>query len=505
VTIRLGARDVTRRFGPVVANDGISFGIRKGTLHAVVGENGAGKTTLMRILYGLDQPDAGTVIIDDQPVRLRGPADGIAHGIGLVQQELALVPQLSLLENLVLGSEPRRGLFIDWRAARESAEQMAAQSGVELPWESLAGSVPISAQQQVEILRLLRRGADVLILDEPTAVLAPAQVRELLELLSNLRDAGSTIVFISHKLDEVLAVADVITVLRGGRVVTTIDAAATDRRHLTELIIGEHVEATSFVPSANVGDTVLSVSDLRAVDERGFPRLDGVSLSVRGGEIVGVAGVAGNGQDELVECVVGMRRAHSGQVLVKGRDVTHLPVGKRRAAGIAYVSADRKAEGLALQSSLTDNTIAGFHRGELTRQGWLIPKRVDAFVRGVLDAYGVRRGRLSDPVSTLSGGNQQRLVLGRELSHQPAVLVASQPTRGVDIKGTAFIHEQLRALRDRGGAVLLVSEEIDELLALSDRIVVLYRGRVAGTVPGGADSRGAVGELMLGQSAEVAA
>ena len=503
--VRLGAREVSRRFGPVVANDRITFGIRKGTLHAVVGENGAGKSTLMRILYGLDQPDDGSVVIDDQPVRLRGPADGLARGIGLVQQELALVPDLTLLENLILGAEPRRGPFIDWPAARDSARRMAEQTAVDLPWDTPAGSAPISAQQQVEILRLLLRGADVLILDEPTAVLAPAQVQELLRLLAKLRDAGSTIVFISHKLNEVLAVADTITVLRNGRVVTTVDAAATDQRQLAELIIGEHVEATSFVPAANVGRTVLSVEDLGTTDERGLPRLDGVTLSVHSGEIVGVAAVAGNGQDELVECVVGMRRARRGRVLLDGRDVTRLPVDRRRAAGIAYVSADRKSEGLALQSSLTDNTIAGFHRGALSRWGWLSPTRVQRFVHDVLDTYAVRRGRASDPVSTLSGGNQQRLVLGRELSHQPTLLVAAQPTRGVDIKGIAYIHEQLRGLRDRGGAVLLVSEELDELLALSDRVVVLYRGRVAGVVPGGPESRGAIGDLMLGQQVEVAA
>jgi simple sugar transport system ATP-binding protein len=488
VPVRLGARDVSRAFGSVHANSGISMAVRAGTVHAVVGENGAGKTTLMRILYGLDQPDSGTVVVNDQPVRLRGPAAGIGHGIGLVQQELAIMPSLTLLENLVLGMEPRRAGRIDWAVARAQADVLAAESGVEVPWEARAGSVSVSVRQQVEILRAMRRGADVLILDEPTAALAPAQVAELLRLLAGLREAGRTVVFISHKLDEVLAIADDITVLRGGKVVASRAAAGLSRQSLVELVVGEHVPTGPVVASARTGPEVLAVnlsSPVRA------------SLNVHAGEIVGVAGVAGNGQDELVECVVGLR-ACTGTILLSGNDIVDQPVDNRRAAGLGYISGERRTEGLSMDASLADNVIAGVHR-TLGRRGWLSRALVRTHVRRVLDGYSVRYGRTSAPARTLSGGNQQRLVIGRELDRRPRMLVAAGPTRGVDIAGTEFIHAKLRELRAGGSAVLLVSEQLDELLSLSDRVVVLHRGEVAGEVPGGPESRTAVGNLMLGR------
>ncbi|ALG07617.1 ABC transporter ATP-binding protein [Kibdelosporangium phytohabitans] len=485
MSVRLGARDVSRAFGPVRANEDVDVEVRAGTVHAVVGENGAGKTTLMRILYGLDQPDSGTVVIDDRPVRLRGPADGIAHGIGLVPQELAMIGSLTLLENLVLGAEPRRGLRIDWARARAEADELASGVGVELPWTAVAGTVSISVRQQTEILRALRRGADVLILDEPTAALAPAQVEDLLRLLRGLRDAGRTVVFISHKVDEVLAVADEITVLRGGKVITTRRADAVARDELIELIVGEHVRTTGFVPSGVVGDEVLAV--------------DGdIALSVRAGEIVGVAGIAGSGQDELVERVVGLRPA-DGRITLSGKDITALAVDRRRAAGLGYISGERRAEGLSMDASLADNTIAGAHR-DIGRRGWLVPSKVRQYAERVLDGYSVRYGRTSAAARTLSGGNQQRVVIGRELDRAPALLVAAGPTRGVDVLGMAYIHDQLRVLRDNGSGVLLVSEQLDELLELSDRIVVLHGGRVAGELPGGPESRSAVGALMLGRT-----
>lgn len=486
--VRLGARDVSRAFGSVHANAGISLAVRAGTVHAVVGENGAGKTTLMRILYGLDQPDSGTVVVDDQPVRLRGPAAGIGHGIGLVQQELAMVPSLTLLENLVLGREPRRAGRIDWAAARAEADALAAESGVEVPWEAPAESVSVSMRQQVEILRALRRGADVLILDEPTAALAPAQVTELLRLLAGLREAGRTVVFISHKLDEVLAIADEITVLRGGKVVASRAAAEVSRQSLVELVFGEHVPTGSVTASTRTGPEVLAVSVNSPVQ---------ASLTVHAGEIVGVAGVAGNGQDELVACIVGLRPC-AGTILLSGKDIVDEPVDRRRAAGLGYISGERRTEGLSMDASLADNVVAGVHRA-LGRRGWLSEAKVRAKAQKVLDGYSVRYGRTSAPARTLSGGNQQRLVIGRELDRRPRLLVAAGPTRGVDIAGTEFIHAKLRELRAGGSAVLLVSEQLDELLSLSDRVVVLHRGEVVGEVPGGPESRTAVGNLMLGR------
>jgi general nucleoside transport system ATP-binding protein len=486
--VRLGARDVSRAFGSVHANSGITMAVRAGTVHAVVGENGAGKTTLMRILYGLDQPDSGTVVVDDQPVRLRDPAAGISHGIGLVRQELAMVPSLTLLENLVLGTEPRRGARIDWATARAQAGALAAGSGVDVPWEARAEAVSVSVRQQVEILRALRRGADVLILDEPTAALAPAQVTDLLRLLAGLRDAGRTVVFISHKIDEVLAVADEITVLRGGKVVATRPRAEFSRESLVELVVGEHAPAEPVTATARTGPEVLAVNVNSPVR---------VSVTVHAGEIVGVAGVAGNGQDELVACVVGLRPC-TGTILLSGNDIAGQPVDSRRAAGLRYISGERRAEGLSMDASLADNAIAGAHR-TLGRRGWLSRALVRAQVRRVLDGYSVRYGRTAAPARTLSGGNQQRLVIGRELDRGPRLLVAVGPTRGVDVAGAEFIHARLRDLRTNGSAILLVSEQLDELLSLSDRVVVLHRGQVAGEVPGGRESRTAVGNLMLGR------
>jgi simple sugar transport system ATP-binding protein len=352
-----------------------------------------------------------------------------------------------------------------------------------LPWDSPAADVSVSVRQQVEILRALRRGADVLILDEPTAALAPAQVTELLRLLRGLRDAGRTVVFISHKLDEVLAVADTITVLRHGKVITTRAVGSVSRQDLVELVVGEHVPAGGFASAAEIGAPVLEVS--------------GLALTVHASEIVGIAGVAGNGQDELVERIVGLRRS-SGRIMLSGQDVTGFSVAKRRAAGLGYVSGERRSEGLALDASIADNTIAGTHR-TLGRFGWLSPARVRAHVHRVLDGYSVRYGRTSAPVRTLSGGNQQRLVIGREMDRKPDLLVAAGPTRGVDVLGEAYIHERLRELRDNGSGILLVSEQLDELLSLSDRVLVLHQGEVAGEVPGGPESRTAVGNLMLGR------
>jgi ABC-type uncharacterized transport system ATPase subunit len=483
MTVRLGARDVSRAFGPVRANDHVDLAVEAGTIHAVVGENGAGKTTLMRVLYGLDHPTSGTVVIDDNPVRLRGPADGLAHGIALVRQELAMIPSLTLLENLILGAEPVAGLGISWSSARASASSLAASAGVEVPWDTLAGDVSISVRQQVEILRALRRGADVLILDEPTAALAPAQVTDLLRLLRGLRDRGRTVVFISHKLDEVLAVADHVTVLRQGSVVASLPVSDVDRSTLVSLIVGGEVSTLSFAASQDVGPPVLEVTD--------------PPLQVRAGEIVGVAGVAGNGQEDLVARIVGLRR--SAGIRLAGADISGLTVDRRRAAGLGYVSGDRRDEGLAMDGSLTDNTIAGTHRS--LGRFWLRPGRVRDHVRRVLDGYSVRYGRLTAPVRTLSGGNQQRLVMARELDREPKVLVASGPTRGVDVAGESYIHARLRELRDSGSGILLVSEQLDELLTLSDRIVVLYRGEVAGETPGGPENREAVGNLMLGRPA----
>jgi ABC-type uncharacterized transport system ATPase subunit len=504
VATRLGARKVTRRFGPVVANDRIDLAVAPGTIHAVVGGNGAGKSTLMRILQGVDGPDEGSVILDDVPVRLNGPAEAFARGIGMVHQEFMLAPNLTFLENLILAREPTgAGGLIDWRRARAEADKLSAIAGVALDWRLRVADAPVHQRQILEILRLLYRGADVLILDEPTAVLAPAQVAELIGLMRRLKGEGRTIVFISHKLDEVMTVADAITVMRAGRVVATTTPAQTNKAQLALWMVGEPID---FAKSGSVarprGEPLLSARGLVARDSRGLRRLGPIDLDLFAGEILGIAGVAGNGQDEIVACAAGLGSIADGALIFAGSDFTRASTGRFRAAGIGYLSADRAEEGLCLSASVCDNFIAGREQeASFSRGGFLRRRAIDAGAQSALAKLSVRYGRLTDAVRSLSGGNQQRVAIARELERGPKLLVAAQPTRGVDIAGIAFIHAQIAAFRDRGGAVLLVSEELDEILSLSDRIVGLYGGLIAGQLLRSEASVAKVGRLMLGQKA----
>ena len=496
--IRIGARGITRRFGSLTANDDVTLGIAPGSIHAIVGENGAGKTTLMRMLQGLDRPDAGSVVARRRARASRRPGGRGPPRIGMVHQELNLVPELTLLENLVLGHEPMRRGAIDWRAAHDAGARLVDETGLEVDWGQPAAAASLVARQRLEILRLLHRDADVLILDEPTAALAPPQVAELLKLLRRLRDGGRTVVFISHKLGEVLDIADRVTVLRRGRVTGGAPAGELDETQLVRLMVGEDVPAVRARPrAARGGEPLLLVDRLEADDDLRLRRLRGVSLEVRAGEVLGVAGVAGNGQDELVDCLIGLRRPAAGRIELLGQDVTRSPIADRRRIGLAFIPADRRADGLAIDASVTDNVVAGAQRSEaLVRDGWFRRGSRQRRARSVVEAFDVRCAGLDAPAGSMSGGNQQRLILGRELAGEPRVVIASQPTRGVDVKGAAAIREQLVALRDRDAAVVLVSEELDELVALSDRIAVLADGMVAGVVDGPVDDLTELGRLM---------
>lgn len=499
--IRLGAQRVTKRYGSLVANDGIDFSARRGTIHAIVGGNGAGKSTLMRILQGMDRPNEGNVLVDGQPVTFTGPADAFASGIGMVHQEFMLVPGLSLLENLVLAKEPT-GLMgrVDRNAALRAAQDLEKLAGVCVDWDTPEEEAPVHVRQIVEILRLLYRGADVLILDEPTAVLAPAQVRELITLLKKLRDEGRTILFISHKLDEVLALADDITVIRAGKAIASMPVAEADKAKLAELMIGE-ILARPSAREGKAGKPVLELSGISAGAGRGTSGLKALDLSVRAGEIVGIAGVAGNGQDELGAIITGLRQAGAGKVRIDDVDITTLSLAERRAAGLAYLSPDRAHEGLCLVAPIAENAIASHHRRpEFCAGGILKSKVIADHVEALLDRYGVKRASSQLPAASLSGGNQQRVAVARELDGNPKALLACQPTRGVDIRGIAFIHQCLLDYRDSGGAVLLISEELDELITLSDRIIVLYGGKTTGEVTRGDARVEDIGRMMLGDA-----
>lgn len=497
-SMQLGAAGISRRFGPVVALDDVTFSASKSRIHALLGENGAGKTTLIRALSGLDRPDDGTVIVNDEPRVFKGPRDAFAAGIAVVQQEFALSPHLTMLENLVLGIEPVRGGRIDWKRARGDAEQIADSIGAEIPWRRECADVAVGAKQQLEIVRSIYRGADTLILDEPSAVLAPSQIEGLLTLLKKLREQGKTIVLITHKLDEVLAVADEVTVLRGGRVVHSQQVSDLDRHQLAKLVVGEEIIQTRNERTNPGGKVVL---EAKGVVVRGQQQTVGpVDFEVRSGEIVGIAGVAGNGQDDLVEAMIGVRSIASGKLCLDDADITFSPVDERRFAGLAYISADRKGEGLSTTESLIDNVVMGRHRRPpVAGRGGYSPSRARAYASIILDRYSVRFGALSDPASTLSGGNQQKVVVARELSFEPTVLIAAQPTRGVDVKGIRDLHRELLAARDRGVAIVLMSQELDELLAICDRIAVMYAGQLNQSFsPDKPGARTSIGLAMLG-------
>jgi ABC-type uncharacterized transport system ATPase subunit len=504
VQIRIGARNLTRRYGSVIANDAVELAVAPGTIHSIVGGNGAGKSTLMRILQGVDWPDEGTVVLDNQPVRLASPAEAFARGVGMVHQEFMLAPPLTLLENLILGREPVSATgLIDWRKAKAEAARLARLAGVEIDWNTKASAAPIHVRQILEILRLLYRGADVLILDEPTAVLAPLQIDELLKLMGKLKAEGRTILFISHKLEEVLKCSDAITVMRAGRVVANTTAETTSIEALAHAMVSDNVSAPLIESHAlPKGDPLFSVRGIVARDPVGFERLGPLDLDIRPGEIVGVAGVGGNGQDELVECAAGILSPVAGVIRFASADLTNASAARFRKAGIGYVSADRRHEGLCLTASLTENFLAGReHDRAFSRLGFLRGGNIRSEAARAFEGLGVRYGALRDPAGNLSGGNQQRLAIARELSRAPKLLVVAQPTRGVDIAGSAFIHNLIAAFRDGGGAVLLVSESLDEILALSDRIVCLFNGQIIGELSRSEASVETVGRMMLGRKA----
>ena len=509
-------RGIVKRFGAVTACDGIDLDVGAGEIVAVVGENGAGKSTLMHILHGEIAPDAGSIAIAGTEVRFGSPADAIAAGLGMVHQHFMLFPSLTVAENVVFAAEPRRGRLrplqlFDRASAHAAVRDLAGRYGLAVDPGARVADLSVGVRQRVEILRLLHRGARVLILDEPTAVLAPAERAGLFAVLGRLRAEGRAIVFITHKLDEVLAVSDRAVVLRSGRVVAEARIADATPEVMIDTLArammgpGHAGSAPTTADDRPVqrGSALLDVADLH-VAARGAERVRGVSLAVRPGEIVGIAGVAGNGQGPLVEALLGLRAAQRGAVRLHGQDVTAAPVAARRAAGLAYVPEDRQRTGLALGASVADNLVMGQHRRKAPRR-WLLDRRALREMAGrMVEEFAVRTGGLDRAAATLSGGNQQKLVLARELARARAsshgtVLVAEQPTRGVDLGAARAVHEALLRHRDAGHGVLLISADVGELLALADRVLVMYEGRILGALDRGQADEAAIGRLMAGQ------
>ncbi len=508
-------KGISVAFGSVRALDGVDLFLSPGTRHAVVGENGAGKSTLMRVLFGLVSPDAGQIVVGDQARQFSSPRDAIGLGIGMVHQHFELVAPFTVAENVVLGAEPaQHGILLDRRTANESVARLAAESGLPIDPAARVETLSVAARQRVEILKALYRRARVLILDEPTAVLAPNEARELWAATARLSQSGTTIVFITHKLDEVMAHADEVTVLRRGRRVFSSPIRDTNAERLARAMVGSAgTEALTPVPPAEKGmraaagtKPALSLRNLCVRGTQGALAVDGVSLDVCAGEIVGLAGVDGSGQVELIEAIIGLRAIEKGEISVDGRSLLSLDVAARRAAGVGYVPEDRHGRALVLPFSVEENVVLGRHRERAfcAPGGWRKMGALAAFLRERADAFDVRGATPGMSARALSGGNQQKLVLARELSRAPKVLLASQPTRGLDFSASAFVHDALRRERDRGAAVLVQSLDLVEVLALSDRVAVMLRGHVVATLNRNEATEERIGALMTGAAAAAA-
>lgn len=468
---------VTKRFPGVVANRDVDIRIRKGTVHALIGENGAGKSTLMKILYGVQKPDEGTIEVDGAQVSFSSPTDAIKVGVGMVFQHFMLADNLTVLENVVLGAEKLHGIG---DAARAEIERISLAYGFDLDPDELVERLGVGQRQRVEILKVLYRGAQIIILDEPTAVLVPQEVDALFQNLRELRASGRTILFISHKLDEVLAIADDITVMRRGTTVGEADPRTATKQQLAELMVGSELPSPETAESTVTADVLLEVRDLNLVDERGRHLLRDIDLTIHRGEVLGIAGVEGNGQAELVESIMGMRRA-TGTVVLAGEDISRHSTRERREAGVGYVPEDRHRHGLLLDAPLWENRILGHQTKRPSVRGILIDRRAArADTQRIVDAYDVRTPGIDTPARALSGGNQQKLIVGREMSSDPVLLIAAHPTRGVDVGAQAAIWDHIKDARRKGLAVLLISADLDELIGLSDTIKVVLRGELVG-------------------------
>jgi general nucleoside transport system ATP-binding protein len=502
----LEMRGITKRFPSVVANDQVNLDVRRAEVHALLGENGAGKSTLMNILYGLYKPDEGQILVRGKPVVFGSAKDAIQAGIGMVHQHFMLIPVMTVAENIVLGNEPtKEGIILDERGAEERVRELSKQYGLAVDPTALVEDVTVGQQQRVEILKALYRGADILILDEPTAVLTPQEAGELFEIVQSLRSDGKSIIFISHKLNEVLEIADRITVLRRGKTIETVPREGATEDSLARAMVGRDVLLRVEKTPAKPGDVLLNVDDLHVLDDRGIEKVRGVSFDVRAGEIVGIAGVDGNGQSELIDAIAGLTKITQGQVVVGGRSFHSASARTMLDAGVGHIPEDRQRRGLVLEFTIAENVeLHDYSLPPASKWGWLFPNRFIQKAKRLIREFDVRGGGPLARAGNLSGGNQQKVVAAREISRDPKVLIAAQPTRGLDVGAIEYLHRRLVEERDEGRAILLVSLELDEILALSDRILVLYEGEIVGEHTG-AVSEEEIGLEMLGGRRKTAA
>jgi simple sugar transport system ATP-binding protein len=500
-TAVLQAKGITKRFPGVLANDRVDFNLARGEIHALLGENGAGKTTLMNILYGLYRPDEGEVFVNGQRVEIHEPSDAIAHGIGMVHQHFMLVPVFTVTENIMLGNEVARGPTLDRRTAAARIRELSHQYGLAVDPDALVEDLPVGVQQRVEIVKALYRHADILILDEPTAVLTPQEIEDLIRIMHGLTERGVSIIFITHKLKEVLAGADHITVMRRGQVVGTTTPAQTNEHELAAMMVGRQVILTVEKGPAQPKEEVLRIDDLRVRDDRGVDVVNGASLSVRAGEVLGVAGVQGNGQTELVEAITGLRPVHSGQVTLLGAGVARGSPRLIIEGGTAHIPEDRHKHGLVLPYPITDNLVLStYYRSPFSNGVTIDDVAVLDNGKRLVQEFEVRTPSARTVTANLSGGNQQKVIVARELSRPIRLLIANQPTRGLDVGSIEYIHRKIIEMRDAGVAVLVVSAELDEIMALADRIAVMYRGRIVETLEAASATREQLGLLMAGST-----
>jgi general nucleoside transport system ATP-binding protein len=481
----LELRGITKQFPGVLANDHIDFDLRRSEVHALLGENGAGKSTLMSILYGLYTEDSGEILMNGRPVTISSPKHAIELGIGMVHQHFMLIPVMTVTENIVLAQEPTHaGVLLDYDAAEERVRELSTSFGLAVDPHARIEKITVGQQQRVEILKALYRGAEILILDEPTAVLTPPEAKELFEIIESLKAQGKSIVFISHKLNEVLEISERITVLRRGKRIETIDREEATEAGLARSMVGREVLLRVEKRPGTPGDPLLRVEDLVVRDDRGLDAVRGVSFEVRAGEIVGIAGVDGNGQSELIDALTGLRHVAQGRILVGDEDLTRGTARDVLDAGIGHIPEDRHRRGLVLDFNLAENLVLhDYGKAPFSRFGWLNPRQWISWARGLLKEFDVRGGGPTTRSGSLSGGNQQKVVVAREVSRDPQVLIAAQPTRGLDVGAIEFVHRRLVEQRDAGKAVLLVSLELEEVVSLSDRILVLYEGQIVGEFP----------------------
>ncbi len=492
-------KGIGKSFPGVRANDNISISINQGEIHVLLGENGAGKSTLMNILYGLYTPDEGEILVKGKPVKITNPNVAISLGIGMVHQHFMLVPPFTVAENIVLGLEPKKGLILDLEKAVKDVDELSKKYELHVDPKAKVQDISVGMQQRVEILKTLYRGAEILILDEPTAVLTPQEIEELGVILKSLVKQGKSIILITHKLKEVMAMSDVVTIIRRGKVIDTLETAKTSIEELAEKMVGRKVNLTVEKSEARIGKPVLQVNNIQVLDNRGLEAVKEVSFQVREGEILGIAGVDGNGQNELVQAITGLRKATGGKLILKDKEITNKSPKDIIEAGVGYIPEDRHKRGLILDFSLSENIILGTHRDKIFKKNLgLDYKKIRRHSKKLIEEFDVRTPNERIYAKALSGGNQQKLIIAREFDREPSLLVASQPTRGLDVGAIEFVHKRLIEQRDKGKGILLVSLELDEILSLSDRIAVMYDGKIVGIVDAKDTSELELGIMMAG-------